>query len=80
MSSVVSTFPNFPLATISSTTISLPPLGQGSFYLAGGALLADIILVLLPIAVIPHYHEPVHILSFDCFFISVLFVGTAKHN
>ena len=41
---------------------------------------ADIIPIVLPLALVAHYYEPVHILSFNCFLISVLFVGTAEHS
>ena len=35
---------------------------------------------MLPLALIAHYYEPVHILSFNVFLISVLLVGTAEHS
>ncbi len=41
---------------------------------------ADIIPIVLPLALIAHYYEPVHILSFNIFLISVLLVGTAEHS
>lgn len=41
---------------------------------------ADILPIVLPLALIAHYHEPVHILSFNLFLISVLLVGTAEHS
>lgn len=41
---------------------------------------ADIIPIVLPLALIAHYYEPVHILSFNFFLISVLLVGTAEHS
>jgi sterol desaturase/sphingolipid hydroxylase (fatty acid hydroxylase superfamily) len=41
---------------------------------------ADIIPTLLPLALVARYYEPVHILSFNCFLMSVLFVGTAEHS
>lgn len=41
---------------------------------------ADIIPIVLPLALIAYYYEPVHILSFNIFLISVLLVGTAEHS
>ena len=41
---------------------------------------ADIIPIVLPLALIAHFWEPVHILSFNMFLISVLLVGTAEHS
>ena len=41
---------------------------------------ADIIPIVLPLALIAHFYEPVHILSFNIFLISVLLVGTAEHS
>ncbi|MCJ1370906.1 hypothetical protein MMC20_002120 [Loxospora ochrophaea] len=41
---------------------------------------ADIIPIVLPLALVAHYYEPVHILSFNAFLISVLLVGTAEHS
>lgn len=41
---------------------------------------ADIIPIVLPLALVAHYYEPVHILSFNIFLISVLLVGTAEHS
>ena len=41
---------------------------------------ADIIPIVLPLALIAHFWEPVHILSFNIFLISVLLVGTAEHS
>ncbi|KAL9135304.1 MAG: hypothetical protein Q9175_003512 [Cornicularia normoerica] len=43
-------------------------------------LFADIIPIVLPLALIAHYSEPVHILSFNVFLVSVLLVGTAEHS
>jgi sterol desaturase/sphingolipid hydroxylase (fatty acid hydroxylase superfamily) len=40
----------------------------------------DIIPIVLPLALLAHFYEPVHILSFNCFLISVLLVGTAEHS
>ena len=41
---------------------------------------ADILPIVLPLALIAHFWEPVHILSFNIFLISVLLVGTAEHS
>lgn len=41
---------------------------------------ADIIPIVLPLALVAHYYEPVHILSFNVSLISVLLVGTAEHS
>lgn len=41
---------------------------------------ADIIPIVLPLALIARFWEPVHILSFNAFLVSVLLVGTAEHS
>ena len=41
---------------------------------------SDFIPIVLPLAFVARYHEPVHILSFNVFLISVLLVGTAEHS
>ena len=43
-------------------------------------LFADIIPIVLPLALIARFWEPVHILSFNTFLISVHLVGTAEHS
>lgn len=41
---------------------------------------ADIIPIVLPLALVAHFYEPVHILSFNAFLMGVLLVGTAEHS
>lgn len=41
---------------------------------------ADIVPIVAPLALAARYYEPVHILSFNIFLISVLLVGTAEHS
>ena len=41
---------------------------------------ADIVPIVLPLALIANFYEPVHILTFNVFLISVLLVGTAEHS
>ena len=41
---------------------------------------SDFIPIVLPLALVARYHEPVHILSFNVYLISVLLVGTAEHS
>ena len=40
----------------------------------------DFIPIVLPLALVARYYEPVHILSSNAFLISVLLVGTAEHS
>lgn len=41
---------------------------------------ADIIPIVLPLALIAHYYEPVHILLFNVFLISVLLIDMMEHS
>lgn len=41
---------------------------------------ADVIPIVLPPALVSYYYEPIHILSFMSFLLSILLVGTAEHS